>query len=70
MLHTQPASRLTAPAAGDVMTGRSATPAAMVAAIAVIGTAVGPGAAPHFLWNASGSAPTGLYGVGCSRRPT
>lgn len=45
------------------MTGRAAMLAAMVTAIAMIGTTMGPRAAPHLVWNVSASVPIGLYRV-------
>jgi conjugative transfer signal peptidase TraF len=45
------------------MTDRSTTLAAMAMAIMMIATTTGPGSAPCFIWNVSGSAPTGLYRV-------
>jgi conjugative transfer signal peptidase TraF len=45
------------------MTGRAATLATMAIAIMAVVTARGPGATPRFVWNVSGSAPTGLYRV-------
>jgi type IV secretory pathway protease TraF len=45
------------------MTDRFATLAAMAMAVVLIATTTGPRAAPHFVWNVSGSAPTGLYRV-------
>jgi conjugative transfer signal peptidase TraF len=35
----------------------------MVAAVAVMGTTMGPKAAPRFVWNVSESVPTGLYHI-------
>jgi conjugative transfer signal peptidase TraF len=43
------------------MTDRFATLAAMAMAAVLIATTTGPRAAPQFVWNVSGSAPTGLY---------
>jgi conjugative transfer signal peptidase TraF len=45
------------------MTNRSTTLLTMAAAVAVIGTTLGPKSAPRFVWNASESVPTGLYQV-------
>jgi conjugative transfer signal peptidase TraF len=45
------------------MTGRSAVLAAMVMAIAAIGAPAASGTGPRFVWNVSGSVPTGLYRV-------
>jgi conjugative transfer signal peptidase TraF len=45
------------------MTGRSAVLAATAMAVAAIGTTAGSGTMPRFVWNASGSVPTGLYKV-------
>jgi conjugative transfer signal peptidase TraF len=45
------------------VTGRAATLAAMAVAVMAIVTARGPGTAPRFVWNVSGSVPTGLYRV-------
>ncbi len=45
------------------MTDRAAILAAMAMAVMAVVTARGPGATPHFVWNISGSAPTGLYRV-------
>lgn len=56
-------SCLTAPPAGDALTGRAKMLAAMAMAVATVATVTGPRAAPHFVWNVSGSAPIGLYRV-------
>jgi conjugative transfer signal peptidase TraF len=45
------------------MTERSTTLAATAMAIMMIATTTGPGAAPRFVWNVSGSASIGLYRV-------
>jgi conjugative transfer signal peptidase TraF len=45
------------------MTGRAATLAAMTLAVTALVTARGPEATPRFIWNVSGSVPTGLYRV-------
>jgi conjugative transfer signal peptidase TraF len=45
------------------MTSRAATLAAMALAVMAVVTAREPGPAPRFVWNVSGSAPTGLYRV-------
>ncbi len=45
------------------MMDRPGTLLAMVAAVALIGSTMGPRAAPRFVWNVSESVPTGLYHV-------
>ncbi len=45
------------------MTSSPATLVVMVAAVVVTGTTMGPSAPPRFIWNASESAPIGLYHV-------
>src|SRR3984893_18578702 len=50
------------------MMNRSTTLLAIAAAVAVIGTTLGPKPAPRFVWNASESVPTGLYRVQPARR--
>jgi len=50
------------------MTHRVATLVTMVAAVAVMGSTMGPKAAPRFVWNVSESVPTGLYHVQPARR--
>jgi conjugative transfer signal peptidase TraF len=50
------------------MMNRSTTLLAIAAAVAVIGTTLGPKSAPRLLWNASESVPTGLYRVQPARR--
>jgi conjugative transfer signal peptidase TraF len=45
------------------MTGRAATLTVMALAITAVVTTGGRGTAPRFVWNVSGSAPTGLYRV-------
>ena len=50
------------------MTNRSTTLLTMAAAVAVIGTTLGPKSALRFVWNASESVPTGLYQVQPARR--
>jgi len=50
------------------MTKRSITLLTTAAALAVLGTTLGPKAAPRFIWNVSESAPTGLYQVRPARR--
>jgi conjugative transfer signal peptidase TraF len=52
------------------MTGRAATLAAMAMAVMTVVAARGPGATPRFVWNVSGSAPTGLYRVRPASRLT
>src|SRR5262249_40399867 len=69
-LYAKQASCLAAPPAGDVMTGRAATLAAMALAIMAVVTARGRGATPRFVWNVSGSMPTGLYRVRPAPHPT
>src|ERR1700730_11412987 len=50
------------------MMNRSTTLLAIAAAVAVIGTTLGPKSAPRLVWNASESVPTGLYRVQPARR--
>ena len=45
------------------MTSRAAMLAAMAMAVMAVVTARRPGATPCFVWNVSGSMPTGLYRV-------
>jgi conjugative transfer signal peptidase TraF len=45
------------------MTDRTATLLIMVAGVAVMANTMGPKVAPHLIWNASESVPTGLYHV-------
>jgi conjugative transfer signal peptidase TraF len=47
---------------------RVATLAVTAAAAALGALTIGPKPAPHFVWNASESVPTGLYGVQPARR--
>jgi conjugative transfer signal peptidase TraF len=52
------------------MTGRAAILAAMAMAVMAVVSARAPGAMPRFVWNISGSAPTGLYRVRLAPRLT
>jgi conjugative transfer signal peptidase TraF len=62
-LHADPTSRLAAAEAGDVMTGRSVVLLATALSIAAIGATAGSKTALRYVWNVSGSVPTGLYRV-------
>jgi conjugative transfer signal peptidase TraF len=50
------------------MMNRSMTLLTMAAAVAVIGTTLGPKSAPRLVWNASASVPIGLYHVRPARQ--
>ena len=50
------------------MTTRTATLVLTAAAAVLQALTIGPKAAPRFVWNASESVPTGLYGVQPARR--
>jgi conjugative transfer signal peptidase TraF len=50
------------------MTTRTATLVLTAAAAVLQALTIGPKAAPRFVWNASESVPTGLYGVHPARR--
>jgi conjugative transfer signal peptidase TraF len=52
------------------MTGRSAVLVAMTLGIVAIAATAGSGTAPRFVWNVSGSVPTGLYRVRPARALT
>ena len=45
------------------MTNRDVTLALTAAAAVLVAVTIGPNPAPRFVWNASESVPTGLYGV-------
>jgi hypothetical protein len=49
--------------AGDAMTGRVIVLGTVAMAVAAIGTTMGAGITPRFVWNASASVPIGLYSV-------
>jgi conjugative transfer signal peptidase TraF len=50
------------------MRARIATLVLMAAAAALVAPTIGPKPAPRFVWNASKSVPTGLYGVQSARQ--